>query len=162
MPGGINRVPDGVAGFLGIKNFGRMPDSLNETLAGTWDLARWYLNGSAIYGQTTGGAVVAGSLATFIVPTNEVWYVTNYSVTVQMNAASSSRSSLVRFQNAGLVNFSVIGGFFNCAALELIGYGIQSDQEFLLAPGEVLGVSFQGVTGTGTFGTQLRYRSMPA
>jgi hypothetical protein len=162
MPGGINRVPDGVAGFLGIKNFGRMPDALNETLAGTWDLAKWYLNGSAIYAQTTGGAVAAGSLATFIVPTNEIWYVTNFSVTVQMNPASSSRSSLCRFQNVGLVNFAVIGGFYSVAASELIGYGTAAAEEFLLAPGECLGISFQNVVGTGTFGTQLRYRSMPA
>lgn len=162
MPSGINRVPDGIAGFLGIKNSGRMPDTLSDIVSGTWDLSRWYLNATAIYGQTTGGAVAAGSLATFIVPTNEIWYVSNFSVTVQMNAASTSRSSIARFQNAGLVNFVAIGDFYSVTALELIAYGTKAGEEFLLSPGECLGVSFQNVTGTGTFGTQLRYRSMPA
>jgi hypothetical protein len=35
MPGGINRLPDGVLGFLGIKNFGRAPSALAEFLQGT-------------------------------------------------------------------------------------------------------------------------------
>ena len=43
----INRQPNGLLGFLGIKNFGRNPTSLGEQLAPTWDISRLYMADAA-------------------------------------------------------------------------------------------------------------------
>jgi hypothetical protein len=98
MPGQINRVPDGIAGFLGIKNFGRMPESLNDTLAGTWDLSTWYLNANVSYQQSSLNNIAApGPTIVFTVPQNEIWWVSNYSLYTNTGLASTNKCIMVRF-----------------------------------------------------------------
>lgn len=42
-PAPLNRQPEGLLDFLGIKNAGRYPQTLGEQLTPVWDLQNWYL-----------------------------------------------------------------------------------------------------------------------
>jgi len=70
---GINRQPLGLLSFFGIKNSGRNPSALAESIAPTLDLSQWYL---ATNSQSTAinDNVAAVGFTTFIqVPQNETW-----------------------------------------------------------------------------------------
>lgn len=83
MAGPINRLPWGLLGFLGLKNFGQYPNQLVESLQPTWDLLELYAgaHGEHVFtgltqftatGFVTGGAAV-------LVPQTELWYVSQSS-----------------------------------------------------------------------------------
>ena len=75
LPGKINRQPQGLLGFLGIKNFGRNPDELGSVLVPTWDLSELYY-GSFLQTRTNAIALAGiGSQAFLTVPGGEVWWV---------------------------------------------------------------------------------------
>jgi hypothetical protein len=71
----INRLPLGLLGFLGIKNGGRYPQELSDTLAPTWDLSDIYLNANAENRVDVLAIAALGSQAFFTVPAGEAWYV---------------------------------------------------------------------------------------
>lgn len=74
MPG-INRLPLGLLGFLGIKNSGLYPSTLSETLIPTWDLTDLYTAGNSEVAQVSVNIAAIGSQAAFTVPNGEAWRV---------------------------------------------------------------------------------------
>lgn len=157
MPGQINRLPDGILGFLGIKNFGRGPDTLDSVLSGTWDLRDWYLNTNVSYQTSSLTAIALGGSLVFTAPTNELWWVTNLSIFHNAAAASSNTTALCRFgqRTADQVILSESG---RVTALQANQFGIT--QPFILGAGETLGYSCAELTGTGQVQMFIRYRQM--
>jgi len=83
----IQGYPLGFLSLLGLKNLGKLPDTLIDEVRGTFDLQEWYLRGAkevvvpAVTVAATGGTqsiAVAGSL----VPEGEAWYIHNFGVHV--------------------------------------------------------------------------------
>lgn len=158
MPGQINRLPDGVLGFLGIKNFGQMPRDLSQVLSGSWELRDFYLNVNPTYGASSLVALALGGSFAFTVPNNEIWWVTDFSVFHNAAAASSNVVCACRFGQrvADQVMISesyrvtaLTANQFNCSTLPLI-----------LSAGESIGWSCPELTGTGQAQSAIRYRAM--
>lgn len=88
MPADINRQPQGLLGFLDIKNLGRNPSPLSDGLAATLPLTDWYLETAAEY-LTEGNLEIAGpalgynrwtqAAQNLVVPQNQWWRVHEYS-----------------------------------------------------------------------------------
>jgi hypothetical protein len=78
QPPPINRQPLGLLGLLGIKNGGRYPQHISETLLPTFDLERLYYSGASI---TAGASLVLNATGFFEigrVDQNEVWFVEHF------------------------------------------------------------------------------------
>lgn len=157
MPGQINRTPDGVMGFLGIKNFGRMPDMLNSTLAGTWELAPWYLNVNCSYQQSSLNGVVIGPSIVFTVPNNEIWYVTDFSMYQFSPAAAGAVMALVRFGQR-TADYVVMGPSYRTGPSQAAHNGIT--RPFILGAGESLGWTCAEITVSTQAQLFIRYRPM--
>lgn len=102
-PPPVNRIPNGLLDFLGIKSGGRNPDALSSGLAATLDLLQWYAYTASedfqvvrTTGIAAGGAtrfnweqsIPAGLIvaATLPVPQDQIWIVLEYEVLWQFNA----------------------------------------------------------------------------
>lgn len=157
MPGQINRLPEGVAGFLGIKNSGKMPDYLADVLSGVWDLSQWYLNTDVSWQISSLTAVATGQNLVFTVPQNQIWYVTNLGIFHNAAAASGNAVSMCRFGQR-TTDFCPIGTQERVAASQSNNRGI--DTPFIVSAGETLGYSCTELTGTGLVQMYVRYRSM--
>jgi len=79
----INRLPQGLLDFLGIRSGGRNPQQLTEQLLPTMDLSDWYKQNASREVQVTATSLVADTSAGFFsltvagavfeVPNNEIW-----------------------------------------------------------------------------------------
>lgn len=92
----INRQPQGLLGFLGIKNGGRNPEALSPVLAPTWDLHELYLYGNDEWDYATGSFAAVGYVPLFTPPTGEAWYVLSCGVWTDTLAAGET----IRYQMA--------------------------------------------------------------
>lgn len=161
MAGQINRIPSGVMGFLGIKNFGRAPEDLSPTLAGTWELAPFYLNSDCAYLTGASAIVGTGNNIVFTAPEGQVLYVTHFSVFQVAAAASSNTMALVRFMQGPAAGGAIVG-IGDCANIVgPRGNMLVVDGPQILMPGESLGVAVLDFAGVGSITTYVRYRSMP-
>lgn len=159
MPGQINRIPDGILGFLGVKNFGRAPDQLSSVLAGTWDLRDWYLNTNVSWQASSLTAIALGGSLVFTAPQNEIWWVTNLSLFHNAAAASGNVAAICRFGQR-TADQVIMGASGRVGALQGNQFGIE--QPFVLGAGETLGYSCAELTGTGQVQMFIRYRAMQA
>jgi len=81
---GINRSPSGLLSFFGIKNTGRNPQSIGDTLAPTLELVPWYLSQNSESISFTGPVAAVGfNPGFFNVPENETWAVIGCTVNSQ-------------------------------------------------------------------------------
>jgi len=82
MPG-INRIPGGLLGLLGLKSLGRNPDTLLSDVRPTVDLMRLYMTGqpqmvTSIVGVTGNGFLTP--IVTHTVPNGKCWFVIGHAV----------------------------------------------------------------------------------
>lgn len=71
---GINRSPSGLLSFFGIKNTGRNPSTIGDSLAPTLELVPWYLSQNSESLEFTGAVPGIGfNPGWFNVPENETW-----------------------------------------------------------------------------------------
>lgn len=98
----INRNPLGLLGFLGIKNFGRNPQTLSDNLAPTWDLSELYLNSAPQFAEDTDlGVAAAGLYVSHSPPQGEIWFVSDCSAYVQ---TAGGTTAVVNLARVGQVN----------------------------------------------------------
>lgn len=100
MPSGpIQTQAQGLLGFLQLKNAGRNPDALLETVQPSLDLRDWYFNSvaetlisqsEAVAGGFNGNALLATPGGQ--VPSNEFWYVHFFAMVTGTMAATDSLS----------------------------------------------------------------------
>lgn len=79
-PTPINRLPNGLLGFLGIKNGGRYPDQMGTTLAPTWDLSDLYLGTNVEVATNGPNATGTNFVGHHTVPQGQIWYVFEFGV----------------------------------------------------------------------------------
>lgn len=104
----INRLPQGLLGFLGIKNGGRYPQEIADVLAPVWDLADLYLNTNSETRADVLAIAAIGSQAFWTVPNGECWYVTLAScATGTLGAGQTIELGLQTTDAAGLVTIAV-------------------------------------------------------
>jgi len=140
----INRNPNGLLGYLGIKNFGRNAQTLAEILTPVWDTSALYLNNDAVYLNSTAGGLGAGITLVFDPPADEVWYVHDYHVIFESAAGGGFNGSLCR---VGQVNTAYV----NLTETLIIGASTAQclviNRPLILGPGEKLGIQTQGIVG---------------
>ena len=104
----INRQPAGILDFLGIKNFGRAPDSLSSTLAPTWDLSEQYLSTNALWVKLDLGLSAVGYSTWFQAAPGEVLHILNFGIYSDTLAAGEVlRTNVAISDAAGLVQVPI-------------------------------------------------------
>ena len=104
---GINRLPLGVLGFLGIKNGGEYPKQLSNVLLPTWDLERLYLNTNSETNATVVSIAAIGAQAFLTVPVGELWVVLlSSAATGTLGAGQTIELGLQTTDAAGLVTIA--------------------------------------------------------
>jgi len=111
----INRLPDGLLDFLGIRSGGRNPQNLTEQLLPTLDLTRWFkdvqqfvdtANLDPLIANTNAGLIPLTNLVNAgLVPQNECWFVlpgTAITWTFAVVAGLRIRGNLVIQRNPGV------------------------------------------------------------
>jgi len=143
-PPSINRVPQGLLGFLGIKNGGQYPSALSNTLAPTFDLGECYANTNREY-QTASIAVNALGQTNFhTAPIGQYWWVQHASLfTATIGAGAAYAGVLCMIDASGLVT-TMLSTVTPAAGPGAV-YTSQA-RDFWLLPGESLGVYTTGLT----------------
>lgn len=97
--GPVQVLPKGLLGFLQLKNAGKNPDRLSNTLSPSLDLFEWYMAGTAqdIIPAPATAALPTGSTGfqaftvnPVIVPQQEIWWVQNFGVLSSALGATES------------------------------------------------------------------------
>lgn len=95
MASPINSVPEGLLDILGVKNQGRYPDTLSETVFGTLDLFELYAAQRIQYAVESGAPLtltgVAATTCALTVPTNEIWWVRSYAWVGTLGAGMTAK-----------------------------------------------------------------------
>jgi len=156
----INRQPAGLLGFLGIKNFGRNPETLSANLAPTWDLSDLYLNSNPLYAEVTSTAAAAGYTICHTPPPGEIWYVMDGGVSFFSGAGISWTGHLARGSPNNVTTIPM-GPIETAPAT---GRAVLwHSYPFILAPGENVGFFTLAVTGGATnFYSSIRYARLLA
>lgn len=136
----INRAPTGWLGFLGIKNFGRNPETAGTQLVPTWDLQKFYLSANRRYVNATFTITGLGFFGVGQVQPGEVWYVDGYCGLTNNLAAGNALDFSIAYQNA-IGNVVVIGSTGPRIAPAVGGRGAAAISEpLILQPSERLGL----------------------
>lgn len=171
--GPIQVSPSGLLGFLNLKNSGRNPDVLNESVQPTMDLREWYFETSAQVDSTLRQlSLNVGAAATLgfynynniiTVPQNQWWYVTRYSIQAVVQAATDaalfSPAFLVYPGTASTVHILAPDVGTGTGPTRRPAYA----EDFWLPPGSQLGVyvAFAGGTNPVQFTGTLIYSTLP-
>lgn len=142
----LNKIPNGLLSFLGIKNGGRNPYVLGEQLAPTWDLAQWYMAGTYEYGVSNSNIAGVG-LEVFgpaSINDGDTWYVHAGGLAVDTTGAGASIAFNLGIADA-LGNFVPLNDIEYSAATSWIGRSYP--RGFLLGPGEVMAANVAGIAG---------------
>lgn len=174
----INRIPQGLLSFLGIKAGGAAPQAFSQSLLPNIDMLRWYADGNSSEGFANGAVVnataAAGSIpitsaqwiagggtdfadggASTTVPQNERWLLLEGFVGWNFNAAAGTISdwALAVQMGAGrtILPLSSLYGFTTSDA-GVARFGARSIQNpFWMSPGSDLRLHQAGTTvGAGT------------
>jgi hypothetical protein len=157
----INRNPNGLLGFLGIKNGGRNPGVLTAELSADFELSElYYCNNPIMDAYTQLGVAAAGSYVAFTPPDNNVWKVLEYSAFVSTPAAVTCDVALAKL---GQANTRWVGLSDSVALVASQSKVITSEYPGIIAQGERLGFYVATVTGAGlNIEVQVRYALLEA
>lgn len=93
MASPINAIPEGLLDILGVKNQGRYPDTLSETVFGTLELLPLYSIQRLQYANEA-ALTLTGTATTFCalaVPANEIWWVKAYAWVGTLGAGMTAK-----------------------------------------------------------------------
>lgn len=158
MPGQIQKIPQGLLGFLQLKTGGRNPATLSDIVVPTWDLARLYLEADAEYVGVNSTINAGGYTITASAPQNEAWIVTSFNVGFTTDVGEAIECALCRapHNNTPLnaLTLKIDLGANDWAEL------VYSDTLYL-APGESLGVLVNAITGVVSINAVARFIRLP-
>jgi len=153
----INALPTGILGFLGIKNGGRYPQHLGETLTPVWDLANLYLEANAQYTDDAGTINADGEVRVFTVPEGQVWWVSELVGYITTGAGESLDAfALTRFASGPVQWLSITPGIAVPANQD--SAILVMDRPRFLQPGEGLGFEAYGGAYAGVIDWQMGIR----
>jgi hypothetical protein len=136
----INRLPLGLLGFLGIKNGGRYPQELADTLAPVWDISPLYLYSNSEVTTALQAISAIGSQAYQTVPTGELWYVLQQSAgSDTLTAGQTIEFSTNWTDPAALVNVET--GLMSGARTVGQRATATAQAPFIAGPGSILGIN---------------------
>jgi hypothetical protein len=155
----VNRQPTGLLGYFGIKNGGKNPQSLSETLLPQLDLLDWYLNTAPQFATTTGTIAAGANVITVAPPAGEAWHVTHYGVWADTGVGDTIGALfVVRFNYTNTITIPVTDST-NAVASTTTVRALRDPQ--WLMPGESLGFGAWTVVGTSDVYTYVRYTILP-
>lgn len=136
----INRLPLGILGFLGIKNGGRYPQDLADTLAPVWDFSALYLYGNSEVSTSLQAIAAIGSQAYVTVPNGEAWFILQQSAGCDTLGAGQTIEIATNWTDpAALVNIetSLMSG------ARTVGQRATAilQAPYLAGPGSILGIN---------------------
>lgn len=166
MPGTIQRIPQGLQGFLELKGE-QLPSPLSRELFAQVDLRRWYLETNAEIIVAPPQAMAAAGyqqFTEFVVPSTEWWHVSAIMANAQDFLAGEVLTNwalAVLIAPAGVP--TLITGFRSLAGVAanpIIQLGATTD--LFLPPGSSALVSaVEAMTGAGTIAPQVRITRLP-
>lgn len=167
----INKQPNGLLGFLGIKNGGRAPDALIPGLGANWDISQFYLAQDARYDVQPGTFAATGGVAVWTVPVGEVWYILAMGVRVTPTINESVRITCCAISPPATATIFVPVGpqsnsrYENTAPTVDSAAFAHADRVFTMRAGDGLGFTVDEYTAAGAslpFNAYLRYVPMVA
>lgn len=150
----ISKIPQGILGFLGIKNGGQYPQKLTADLVPTWDMSQLYLNNYADYLSVDSTINATGYTIFFSAPQNETWFVTDYSLDIATGAGEAWQGCLARATANNVSQVRLSDDWTLAASTWAARVG---PRNVVLAPGESLGVNTDSLTGVIDIVSQCRY-----
>jgi len=87
---GINRIPQGLLGFLGIKNGGENPRQLSNVLVPVWETRDLYTFTNSEISSVILGIAALGSQGYVTIPTGELWLILQQSASSDTLTAGQS------------------------------------------------------------------------
>lgn len=168
----IQLVPPGFLGLLQLKQMGKNPVEMLETVAPVFPLADWYLRSIEIQLNTTYTQLMAASAAggyqaftnpaALTVPEDEWWWVANYAARGGLVAGDTVNGLRTALQTnrTGTVRFGRFGNPINLAGQ---GSVVCFDSGFWAPPGAEFGLHVTNVVSAAgvTFTADLRYSPCP-
>lgn len=139
----INKLPFGLLGFLGLKNGGRNPQELAETLAPTMDLTDLYFGTNKQLVRLSGNVTAIGFNLLGAVPNDEVWALTGCSCNSNaVLGAGVTLKGLMAYAaiDGAAYNVVALGAYANMTVGEVWYSGTTTTEHFVLGPGTQLGV----------------------
>jgi len=136
-PPRLNKIPNGLLGFLGIKNGGHNPEELAPQLSAGFELFHWYTQTNREFFRTAINLTALGQTTFFTVPAGEWWYVLHASLVTSVLGAGQTLQAAIGFTDApGLRTIIVqnpppsrtVGQVFTCNA-----------SGFWVGPGDTIG-----------------------
>lgn len=152
--GPIQTQPRGLLGLLQLKNQGRNPSDLLDTLTPTFDLERLLVGATLEVSQTGLVAAVIGSNVGITVPETEVWFVWGVCVTTDVLGAGEAISvaPTIAPSSSALIAFPV-GPYVDGVPADFVRAA--SYPGILVAePGAILGSFVKTLTGAVNISTQ--------
>ena len=143
-PPPINLTPPGLLGFLGIKNGGRNPQSLGETLAPVWDFSDLYFLQGLRFEDTTSTVNAAGYVIEHQCPENEVHLIHAMSLFVRCGVGESITFTLDWAQFNNLIAVAVTDSRQVGASTDAV---VTLPRPIWLSPGESLGYGIANIAG---------------
>lgn len=134
----LNRIPQGLLGFFGIKNGGRYPEQLSTTLVGVADLLQWYAETNRVYFRTGVNVAALGQTTFFTVPAGEYWYVLHASFVTSALGAGQTLEAAISFTDAAGIRNIVVGDMPGSRTTGAVF--MAQARDFWTGPGDTIGV----------------------
>lgn len=136
----INQQPQGLLGFLGIKNGGRNPGELLGTLSPGWDLEALYLNAAAEISAGAYSIAGIGYQPAFVVPNDQIWRIQGFGVysNAALGAGVSVRATPAVRDPGGIIVLPLQTVSVTQTTNDLFVTG--TEREFYLQPGYSIGL----------------------
>lgn len=158
MPGDIQKIPQGLLGFLQLKTGGRNPSTLVDSVSPTWDLSRLYLEADAQFASINSTINAGGYTIFFSSPQDRVRLVTSFAVGITTDVGETIQCCLCRAppNNNTLASLSAER---NVVASSWAQLPLLEPQ--YLQPGDSLGLLVNAVAGVVSVYGSLRYIDLP-
>lgn len=158
MPGEIQKIPQGLLGFLQLKTGGRNPSILADAVSPTWDLSRLYLEADARFESVNSTINAGGYTIFFSSPQDRVRLVTSFAVGITTDAGETIQCCLCRAPSNNAVLASLTAER-SIAASSWAQLPVLDPQ--YLQPGDSLGLLVNAVVGVVSVYGSIRYIDLP-
>lgn len=156
----ISKLPLGLLGALGIKNFGEYPSYLGGQISAVMDLTGLLAANHAVSTRVdvTVSAPITSLPASLVVPQNEIWYVTQFSVFALTIAAEQiTLGTLLSVASTAAAPAVLSLGEASGAGAIQISHARMTEKTWV-GPGDSLGFSVRSITTAGLITVQVGCR----
>lgn len=173
--GPIQIIPPGLTGLLQLKQMGRLPDRMSDTVAPVLELRDWYMTASreteiGIFGAAPSVALITANIGIrdfvpqVLIPGNQIWYVEQMTVKCSPTGAEVATDA-VRFAPClyipGAGSGELVGTDVSDYTLAARSREIRASASrgFWAFPGDALAVDVFDILTTNGYTFQLTFRA---